>query len=283
MVHIVQVVLLGNVETPKAYSDEGAARAAYVECVKKCWANSYGAYCQARGADGECFSTARDFMASLDLADRSRVHYWSIPSGDGGESVPPGLSKGLEALKEGVERLDLLARELDVVSASVRAGVSGVRETIAGLSGEVTAVSACRGDEAEVPGRLDVPAELTSPSSAAPTHLPAERYDTREWKEYVETIRNMCGGNRSEYHLFTRSDWRQAVYGNRTDLEYWDWVAATIDRHIERAQQAGYHVIADQEKPGCYRFITPDGMVGDISSGAEGEAWCLAGLHLDGT
>jgi hypothetical protein len=28
--------------------------------------------------------------------------------------------------------------------------------------------------------------------------------------------------------------------------------------------------------------MTPDGIVSDISNEAEGEAWCRAGLHLEG-
>jgi hypothetical protein len=88
---------------------------------------------------------------------------------------------------------------------------------------------------------------------------PAELYNTREWKEYVESIKNMCGGSRSEFHLFTRHDWRQAVYNDQTSFEYWEWVAATIDHHIEQAQQAGYAVVPDPDQPGRHRFKAPDG------------------------
>src|SRR5512133_1930007 len=91
MLHIVQVLLSGSAETPRVFFDEGAARAAYVECAKKYWNQSYAAYCEGRGLDGTSFSSAQAFVAGFDLADRSRIHYWSVTPEDGAGSLPTGL------------------------------------------------------------------------------------------------------------------------------------------------------------------------------------------------
>ena len=109
-----------------------------------------------------------------------------------------------------------------------------------------------------------------------------EKFSTPEWKEYVEFIKNISGGGRGEFHLFTRNDWRQHVYSNATAFDYWDWVAAKIDNCIVKAQNAGYTVFEDPDHPGEYRFKTPDGIVSEISCNTKGEAWCHAGVHLDG-
>jgi hypothetical protein len=123
------------------------------------------------------------------------------------------------------------------------------------------------------------------PSSILPQEEPEEidqKYKTPEWNEYVEFIKNISGGGRSEFRLFTRNDWRQDVYGNSTTFDYWEWVAAKIDNCIEKAQNAGYSVFEDSDHPGQYKFKTPDGIVSEISCDTQGEAWCHAGLHLDG-
>jgi hypothetical protein len=109
-----------------------------------------------------------------------------------------------------------------------------------------------------------------------------EKFSTPEWNEYVEFIKNISGGGRSEFSLFTRNDWRHDVYSNSTAFEYWEWVAAKIDRCIEKAQNAGFSVFEDPDHPGQYRFKTPYGTVSEISCNTKGEAWCNAGLHLFG-
>jgi len=279
MLHIVQVVLSGSAEAPQAYFAEDAAQAAFVDCAKKYWSQSYAAFCERSGLDGACFSSAQAFVATFDLADRSRIHYWSTAPEDGAASLLPGV----EVLKEQRERIERLAQDLEQASGAVREGVAGLLNTIAELTGDVTVVAARPAGEQDAPRHLVAPAEPTAaPAPAAAPQPPKEMYNTREWKEYVESIKNMCGGNRSEYHLFTRQDWRQAVYSDQTSFEYWEWVAATIDHHIEKAQQAGYSVVPDPDKPGRYRFRTPDGVVSDIDTDTEGESWCRAGLHLEG-
>ena len=93
------------------------------------------------------------------------------------------------------------------------------------------------------------------PSSILPQEEPKEideKFSTPEWHEYVEFIKNISGGGRSEFRLFTRNNWRQDVYGNLTSLDYWDWVAAKIDNCIEKAKNAGFAVFEDPDHPGQY-------------------------------
>jgi hypothetical protein len=131
-------------------------------------------------------------------------------------------------------------------------------------------------------GRLALVAEPTPAAPPAITEPSDGKHDTAEWKKYVETIKHMCGGNRGEFHLFNRQNWRQAVYADKTGLEYWEWVAEQVDVHIEKARQAGYAVVEDTDQPGYFRYRTPDGTVGDVADETEDEAWCRAGLHLEG-
>lgn len=290
MLHIVQVVLSGNAEMPKVYSDEAAAQIAFVECAKKYWAQSYASYCERNAVQSDAFSSALAFVASFDLADKSRIHFWPV-SPDGDDSGAAAHLPRLTALNSQREEIVRLAHDLDVASGAVRDGLANLAATIADLTGEPPATTAnLPVGEPDAPRRFvagdpsDSPTPTPTPTlTPAATNQPsAETLNTKEWKEYVETIKNMCGGNRSEFHLFTRHDWRQAVYGGEASLEYWQWVAVTIDDHIEKARDAGYTVIPDPDKPGNYRFQTPDGVVSDVSNAAEGEAWCRAGLHLKG-
>jgi ADP-ribose pyrophosphatase YjhB (NUDIX family) len=134
----------------------------------------------------------------------------------------------------------------------------------------------------DAPGRMPLAAAVTPAAAPEATPSTAEKYATDEWKAYVETVKRICGGNRGEFHLFNRHDWRLAVYSDATALEYWEWVAVQIDDHIEKARHAGYTVVEDTGQPGCYRFRAPDGTVGDRADETEDEAWCRAGLHLEG-
>jgi hypothetical protein len=287
MLHIVQVVLTGSAEPPQVFLDEAKAHAAYVAVARKYWATSYATYCERNGVDGDSFSSAQAFVASFDLADRSRIHYWNITPEGAGADVSQ-LLPGVAALVERREQIQRLVQEVEQASGIVREGLTELLGFVAGVTGEESCapVRPSASEDRDTPGRF-TPAEfpagepVAEAADATPQHDDAY-YKSKEWKSYVESIMNMCGGNRSEYHLFSRYDWRQAVYSNETPFEYWDWVAATIDDHIERAQKAGYAVVDDAEKPGHYRFRTPDGVVSDISSEAEGEAWCRAGLHLKG-
>src|SRR5512136_281391 len=100
MLYIVQVVLSGSAETPKAYLDESAAQAGFADCAKKYWAQSYAAYCERNGVDSACFSSAQAFVATFDLADRSRIHYWSVTPEDAVADGTSNMLPGVEVLKE---------------------------------------------------------------------------------------------------------------------------------------------------------------------------------------
>ncbi|MEI6208739.1 MAG: hypothetical protein WCP20_18335 [Desulfuromonadales bacterium] len=121
----------------------------------------------------------------------------------------------------------------------------------------------------------------SSPEIEEPKEID-EKYATPEWRKYVESVRNSCGGSWGESRLFTRHDWRQDVYGNSTSFEYWEWVAAKIDTCTGKAEKAGYSVFEDPEQPERYTFKTPDGNGSEISCNTEVEAWCHAGLHFEG-
>ncbi|NJD90595.1 MAG: hypothetical protein FIA91_03625 [Geobacter sp.] len=281
MVHIVQVVLSGSAEQPQVFSDEAAARTAYVGSAKKYWAQSYAAYCQRSGADSDSFASAQAFVASFDLAERSRLHYWSVAPEEtalpGGGSLQPGL----KALQEQRAHIEQLVQEVEQSSGVVRGVLHDLLATIAELTGDAGAVAVPPEGKADAPRPLAV--QDTAPAAQEAEAQPvAANYNTKEWQEYVASIRNMCSNSRREYHLFTRDDWRQAVYSNQTSFEYWEWLAITIDHYIEKAQLAGYAVVPDSDRSGGYRFKTPDGIISDVSSDAEGEAWCRAGLHIEG-
>lgn len=282
MLHIVQVVLAGSAETPKVYFQEGQAQAAYVDCAKKYWAQSYTAYCESNGIDSNCFSSAQAFVASFDLADRSRLHYWVLTPEDAenqGDRLPQLDIKGLQDQRQ---RIEQQVQDVDVATGVLRDLLHGLLEEIAAVTGDTGEVADRPAGEPNAPRRLAAEATTSAPKAEAAPQVSPELFNSQEWKDYVETIKNMCGGNRSEFHLFTRHDWRQAVYSGETPLEYWDWVAATIDHYIEKAQTAGYAVVPDPDNPGSYRFRTPDGTLSEIVTQAEGEAWCRAGLHLEG-
>src|SRR5512142_410549 len=123
MLHIVQVVLSGSAEAPKVYLDEAAAQAAFVECAKTYWAQSYAAYCERNGVDCALFSSAQAFIASLDLADRSRIHYWALPPEDAGAAGMARLP-GLAELNKRREEIELLVRDVEQASGVVSRGLT---------------------------------------------------------------------------------------------------------------------------------------------------------------
>ena len=291
MLHIVQVIMSGSAEVPQLFVKKERAEAAYVEAVKKYWRQSYAAYCEQNGVAGDSYASAQAFVASFDLADRSRIHHWIL---DPEDAETGSDSTALEAQREQARQL---IAGMEQASDIFKSGLSELRalsegrgDAEAGTTGQPA-----EGSQSFQPGAAAMPFSDPFPStypgmlpSATPVENPAppmpdsEQYNTKEWKDYVNSIMQMCGGNRAEYHLFKRADWRQAVYHDETKFEYWDWVAFQIDEHIEKAQKADYSVIEDPEQPGNFRFQTPTGEASDITTETEGEAWCRAGLHLEG-
>jgi hypothetical protein len=282
MLHIVQVVLSGGVEVPQVFVEQSQAEAAFVACAKQYWKQSYASFCEKAGSDADSYATAQAFVASFDLAERSRIHVWSVPLETAGADDLEHLLPGVAVLQKQREQIQRLVDEVAQAAGVVREGITEVLGVIAGMPAAAEPATDKQPPTVErnQPGRLKSVAPPTVPSTpqTARTEL-----DSEKRKAYVGSIMIMCGGNRSEYKLFTRSDWRKAVYDNEATLEYWGWVTAQIDAHIEKAQQAGYSVIDDSEQSGCYWFQTPDGVVSETPCKAEGEAWCRAGLHLEGS
>ena len=282
MLHIVQVVLSGNAEIPKLFFDEAAAEAAYVACAKEYWANSYPAYCDRNGVSQDSFLSAKAFVKSFDRADKSRIQYWIVKPEESGLDTVKLLLSGAESGKERREHILRLTKEVEQTSRAVKEGLTELLDTIAELSDSVTGLDVTRTDD-QYAGRPEVESRL--PSSPLPHEEPvevAEKYKRPEWKKYVESVKNMCGGSSGEFRLFTRHDWRQDVYSNLTSFEYWEWVAAKIDTCTGKAEKAGYSVVEDSDQPGQYKFKTPDAIWSKISCNTEEEAWCHACLHSDG-
>ncbi len=298
MLHIVQVVFAGVAETPQVFLDPAKAESAFVEQVKKIWKQSYPAHCEASGVEIDAIASARSFLETLDLSEKSRINYWTVSPDDGDLG---GMFKELAEFRQRQEEIGKLVRQVDQKSSAVRDRLAGLLDDIAKLSGNFEDTGATPnenpGSLPEIPGGL--PFASGSPFAPTPPRPPAspptpdpvpakcveegecaEIYTTKEWKNFVGMIMNTSGGNRSEFSLLPRTDWRQAVYSDDTHLEYWDWAAEMIHKYKEVAAKAGYAVVEDQESPGHYRFRIPEGTVDETSFYSEWEAWCYAGMQL---
>lgn len=283
MLHIVQVVLSGVAENPKVFIDEAKAKSAYVECVNEYWAQSYPAYCDQNDVRRDCFSSATAFVKTFDFVDKSKVNYWIVTPEDKGSDKLNLFLLDLELIKERREHILRLTKEVEQTSRAVKVGLTDLSDKIADLAVSITSLDVLLTDDQYV-GRPEGASGLPSPP--LPQEEPEaidEKYKSPEWGKYVESVKNMCGGGSSEFRLFSRHDWRQDVYSNSTSFEYWEWVAAKIDTCTGKAENAGYSVIEDSGQSEHYKFKTPDGIVSEISCTTEEEAWCHAGLHVDGS
>ncbi len=272
MLHIVQVVMWGVADAPHLFFDEARAQSVYVECAKRYWEQRYSAYCEHHGVSGDCFASAQAFVNTIDISEKSKINYWTISPEEAGLSDSKNtlfgpmreefcqVTKDIGAVKEGLTRL------LDDVTT--------LTDRLAGI--DVSPGGAQPVDEPEKPA-LSTSAVATEPSEPAP-----EAYTTPEWKAFAGTIKRLCCGSRNEFYLLPRDDWRQDVYSNRTELEYWDWVAGKIVTYKEKAKNANYPVIEDAGSPGCYKFTNQKGIPSEDCYDSEWEAWCAAGLHLEG-
>jgi hypothetical protein len=271
MLHVVQVVMWGVAETPQLFLDEAKARSAYVECARKHWAQRYAAYCEHHDASVDCFASAQAFVNTIDVSEKSAINYWTLNPEEAGlgdaELCGPGpeefrqVAEGIVAVKEGLTRL------LD--------DVSHLTDRCARLAVEPVEAQTVEGPGKTAPSPSAVPEE--EPESAP------ETYTTAEWKTFAGTIKRLCSGSRNEFYLLPRDNWRQAVYSNRTSLEYWDWLADRIVKYKENAKSAGFSVIEEPDSPGYYKFTNREGIASEDCYDSEWEAWCAAGLHLEGT
>jgi len=277
MLHIVQVVFAGRPETPRVFLDQAQAESAFVELVKKCWKQSYPAYCADKGVSVDGSSSAKDFLETLDMAEKSQVNYWIVNPDDAG----PGQMKHLEWMSQGRENLETLIKKVERMSGLLNEGLTGLLDDLAELTG-CFANMASPGPGAQAAGPESIAA--TSPPVPAreePEGVP-EEYTDQEWKTFVGSVMNVCGGGRNESALFTRHDWRQDVYSNATSLEYWDWVAAKVHKCREKAEKAGYAVVKDPDSPGNFRIQAPGGTMEETSFYSELDAWCHIGMNLPG-
>jgi hypothetical protein len=78
MLHIVQVVTRGVAETPQLFLDDAKARTAFVEGVRKHWEERYSDYCGHHGLSGDSFASAQAFVSTIDVSEKSRIHYWTF-------------------------------------------------------------------------------------------------------------------------------------------------------------------------------------------------------------
>jgi hypothetical protein len=271
MLHIVQIVMWGVAETPRVFVDEAKARAAYVEGAKTHWEQRYSAYCEHHGLSGDSFAAAQAFVNTIDVSEKSRLHYWTFnaeeldlgelkdPQGETAREELRQVAEGIIAVQTGLTRLlDDLSILTDRFSRMDLSPVAA--PTAAGPEKAVPALSAIRQEEPE-------------PDPAT--------YTTPEWKAFVGTIKRFGSGSKNEFQLLRRDDWRQDVYSNRTSLEYWDWVADRVRKFIGRAKKANYSIIEDPDSPGCYRYTNQEGIASDDCCNSEWEAWCAAGLDLE--
>jgi hypothetical protein len=298
MLHIVQVVFAGVSDTPQVFLDQAKAESAFVEQVKKTWKQSYPVHCEASGVEIDAIASAKSFLETLDLSEKSRINYWVVGPEDADLA---GMLRELAEFRQRQENVGKLVRQVDQKSSAIRDRLTGLLDDIAKLSGHFEDTGASPneipGGWPGLPGGLPFaagPAFGSTPTPApastpTPASVPAkcveegecaEIYTTKEWKNFVGMIMNTSGGNRSEFSLLPRTDWRQAVYSDETHLEYWDWAAEMIHKYKEVAAKAGYAVVEDQDSPGHYRFRIPEGTVDETSFYSEWEAWCYAGMQL---
>ena len=270
MLHIVQVVKWGVAETPQLFVDEEKARSAFVQCAREHWMERYSAYCDHHGVSSDSFASAQAFVKTLDASEKSKINLWTFNPEEIGlsSSKSPMHSPAPEAFLQVTKKIE-----------AVKDGLAQLLNDLSCLADRFAPMDASPGEaQAAVP-------EKTAPSIPAhPQEEPEsdpQKYTTPEWKNFVGTITRLGSGSRNEFHLLPRDVWRQDVYSNRTALEYWDWVADSILKYKELAQNTNYSVIEDPDSSGYYRFKNEEGDESEDCCDSEWEAWCAAGLYSE--
>jgi hypothetical protein len=268
MLYVVQAVMWGVAETPQLFTDEAKARSAYTACVNRCWEQRYSAYCEFHGVAVDAFPSAQAFVKNLDISEKGTVNYWTFDL----EELESGLKKGL-TVAQGEE----FAAEI----AAVRDGLTRLLEDVSRLADSVAGLDAVSA-ESPIPGGAEQEVPVSSVLQRKKPESDPEKYRTTEWKNFASTIKRLCCGSRNDCDLLPKDAWRQDVYSNRTSLEYWDWVADRFAEYREMAAGAGYTVAEEVAAPGGYRFANRQGITSEGTYVSEWEAWCAAGLHLEG-
>jgi hypothetical protein len=278
VLYIVQIIVSGTVEPPRVFADQSCAQTAFIALVREYCATAFAEYCAVNEADPESFTTAKAFADTRDKEDIC-FRYWELaPEAEG------DVARQVQLPKQSRETVLKAATETQQQVLGVQTELRGLAEKLTGMSQELIRLQSLLGDEgkeADSDGTSDAPES----SKTAPEALD-EKYQTAEWQDFVQSLIRMCGGNWGEFPLLSRQDWRQAVYSNHTTLQYWEWVAITIDQSIERARTSGYAVEEDSEQSGHFAYLTPTGERSSTLYEMEDLAWCAAGLHAaqkDGT
>lgn len=271
MLYIVQMIVSGTGAPPRVFADQTCAQTAFIALVREHRAAAFAEYCAIHEADPESFATAKAFASTRGEEDVCFC-YWELDLDADGVAAKqvqlplPSREPVLKAVTETQQQI-----------LGVQTELRGLAEKLTGMSQELIRLQNLLGAAGEGAGSDEAAgvAELSKPVSDALD----EKYQTAEWQDFVQTLIQMCGGNREEFPLLSRQDWRHAVYSNHTTLQYWEWVAITIDQSIARAKANGYAVEEDGEKSGHFAYLTPTGERSSTLYEMEDLAWCAAGLH----
>jgi hypothetical protein len=270
MLHIVQVVKWGVAETPQIFTDETKAQAAYVESADKQWEQRYYAYCEHHGLNKGAFASAQAFITSIDVSEKSTVNFWSLPFEEAGQYDAQRSARPQEE-----------TRRLALEIVAIKEGLTHLLQDVSRLAAGFPEVDAPSTD-AQSNGR---PAESAPPPPTAAQQQQESdpgKYTTKEWSAFVADIRRLCCGSKNESGLMPRGAWRNDVYSNATSLEYWDWVADRMEYYKKSAMAADYTVNTDPDSADYLKFANKEGDASEESYHSEWEAWCAAGLYLEG-
>lgn len=267
MYYVVQMILAGETNPPKIFVDQFLAKQTFVSLVREHLAEEYAGYCASTEADPDSFKSAHAFAKTL-LDEDTCIYHWEVnveKSEHPGKDHPlshPTSESFLEATSNAQQQILCVQTEL-----------RNLAEQLTGISQEFLRLQQ-QADAEDMDGPVVAP-ELVEP---APENLD-EKYQTEEWRDFVQTLTQLCGGNWGEFPLLPRQDWRKAVYDNDTTQQYWEWVAITIDKSINRAKLSGYTIEENGEQSGHFNYISPVGERSTTSYEMEDLAWCAAGLH----
>lgn len=282
MLHIVQVVVSGFAEIPHLCIDEVAAESAYVDGVRKYWPQQYAAYCCQNSIGQDSIASAKAFIKSFAVTEKTKVNHWVVRPEDIGLDIIRLLFLGDESIHKQRTQILSLSEDLEQKSRAIKKGLSEFLDTSADLIQNVNNLDMRFSGHQPAGDSEREPDHASPPDPQKEQAARDEKYNSTEWQQFVGTVRNMCGGSWSEFPAYNKHDWRQEVYGNLTSFEYWEWAASKIEECIEMAKSAGYAVSEDAGEPGHFRFNDPGGIGSENSYTSEFEAWCHARFHLDG-
>ncbi|MBW2519780.1 MAG: hypothetical protein JRD88_05430 [Deltaproteobacteria bacterium] len=270
MLYIIQKITSGQAEPPKVFADQNSARAAFTDLVHQTSAADFHTYCTRQHADPDSFATALAF-AENENTQGAYCCYWELAVEAAGAAHTQQLAEqnSASALQS--------VTEVQQHVLAVQTELHGLSEKLSDMSQELLRLHKQLSNDQE-----QVDSTGASGAGKRPDLVPDEqdeKYQTAEWRDFVQSLIQMCGGNRGEFPLLSRHDWRQAIYDNQTTLEYWDWVAIAIDVSIERARANGYSIEEDNAQKGHFAFLAPSGERSSILYEMEDLAWCAAGLH----